>query len=170
MKKALKKGTGNKGLILYVILCLSFANLLATGYLVFQSRKQPAAPLEPAKAPLPAGLDTRAGRAALFDKLKLLLNAKDYDRLYLLFDETVRVQFPKDKFTKNVEDIYSITGEILSGAYRSYDVRTEPGGVKKYDMRYPIDTEKGKAVMLITVFQQGQEAYRLVGIKISKEN
>lgn len=137
---------------------------------MFQRREQLAVPLESAKATLPAGLDTHAGRAALFDKIKLLLNAKDYDRLYVLLDETVRVQFPKDKFTKNVEDIYSITGEILSGAYRSYDIRTEPGGVKKYDMRYPIDTEKGKAAMLITVFQQGQEGYRLVGIKISKEN
>jgi len=55
------------------------------------------------------------------------------------------------------------------GAYGSYEVYPGPDGVRNYALYYPISTAKGDAALLITVFQQGEEPYRLAGFRIEKQ-
>lgn len=155
--------------LMKLILCVCLLNLVGTGYLISSTRSSVSAPPVQAGTSLPPGLDSATERAALFERFKPLYNTKDYEGLYSFFDPAVRVQLPREKMVATLDDLYRFTGQIKSGAYASYEVETGQGGSKNYTLLYPMDTEKGDAILLITVFQQGEEPYRLTGFRIKKE-
>jgi hypothetical protein len=122
------------------------------------------------QAALPESLSAGADRMILFDKIKSLYNAKDFDGIFSLFDASIRVQLSKEKTSKLFEQLYGMTGKIKNGAFGSYEVQKGQGGVRNYTLTYPIDTENGSAALLIYVFQQGNEPYRIAGLRINKQN
>lgn len=168
-KYYMESPTQSRSPLQYVILCLCILNLLVTGYL-FSKVTSMSSGAATEQAALPEGLSAGADRMILFEKIKSLYNAKDFDGLFSLFDESIRVQLQKEKTNKLFENIYASTGQIKNGAFGMYEVQSGQGGVRNYTLTYPINTENGNAAMLIFVFQQGNEPYRLAGIRINKAN
>jgi|GEM_PF-2677740 len=165
----MESSTQHRSPLLYVILCMCILNLLVTGYLFSKVTSMSSGSVAD-QAVLPDGLSAGADRMILFEKIKSLYNAKDFDGLFSLFDESIRVQLQKEKTNKLFENLYAVTGQIKNGAFGAYEVQRGQGGVRNYTLTYPINTENGSAAMLIFVFQQGKESYRLAGIRINKAN
>jgi len=156
----------NKISIFHIILFLCFLNLVGIGYLIMKVRTGESTIPSSQLIPLPPGLDSAEKRAALFERFKTPYNAKNYDDMYALFDEVVRVQVSKEKTISVLDGLYNKTGMIKSGAYGYYEAQKKAEGIV-FTLYYPLRTEKGEnAVLQIGILQQGKEPYRFIKFQI----
>jgi len=155
----MESAKSNKVSIFHIILVLCFLNLLATGYLIMKVRTGTSSIPSTQQRPLPPGLDSSEKRAELFESWKTAYNPKNYDELYALFDVAVRVQLTRDEMIKAIGGLHRLLGKIKSGYYGHYEARKGDRGTL-FTLHYPVNTEKGNAVLRISVLQQGDGPYR----------
>jgi len=84
-----------------------------------------------------------------------------------MLDPIVRMKYTKEKTTKTIDYIRKATGNIREGANSHYGVVGTTQGLKTYRLYYQLKTEKGNAVMTVTVGQQGDTTYRFFGFLIN---
>ena len=152
-----------------VILILVVLNLIGTAFLLFRVRTSSGPALTPSSPDaLPRGLQSQEERMALFERVKKAINSASTDEMLAILDPIARMELSKDQLGKQMKYVRDLTGDILEGAYSHYEATSTSQGTRTYRLYYQIRTERAKAVMIITVGQQDDESYRLLGYQIGE--
>ena len=121
---------------------------------------------EKLKPQLPAGLRTDEQKLELFNELKKYYNDKNYDAIYGWFDESVRVQFTKEKMMQTINILHSNFGDIINGAFTYFEPQPANNGLKLYVLYYTLKTTEGVATLKINIMQQNDDSYKKIGFTI----
>ena len=121
---------------------------------------------EKLKPQLPVGLRTDEQKLELFNEFKKYYNNKDYDALYSWFDESVRVQFTKEKVIQTTNMLHNNIGDITNGAFTYFEPEPANNGLKMYVLYYTLKTTKGVATLKVNILQQNDDNYKKVGFTI----
>ncbi len=156
----------NMNPVLYVILILVLANLAATGYLILNQRTGQLASVTTGGVPLPTGLDSSDKRNALLEQFRVPYNAKDYDGIYNLFSPAARLQINKENLISSLNGLYVMTGNIKTGAYRSYKGEQVNPNTRAFTLTYVVEVENGLARLEMDVVKESEDPYRLVGFNL----
>lgn len=113
--------------------------------------------------PLPEQLSTSEEKVNLANLIISAYNNRDMDSLYNMLDPVVQNQLTKASLAQNVNSLWTILGKVNNSAYSNYEVTANSQGSKQYRLYYSVNAENGRAVLIITIGQQGNEHYRLYG-------
>jgi hypothetical protein len=140
--------------ILAVLIVISALNLALTTWLVIDSNRPNQLSGAKQTSPLPAELSA-SKRNAIFEQVKNLYNAQDYDGLYAIFAREVQVQIPKDQFVTSMNKLKAAFSDIDDGAYSYYEFVGNQGGKAIYNLYYTVRLPKSavspKGSLKITV-------------------
>ena len=127
--------------ILTAIIAIGVLNLALTTWLVIDSNrpKQLSGPKQ--SSPLPAELSA-AKRNAIFEQIRSLYNAQDYDGLYRIFAREVQVQIPRAEFTASMEKLKATFSDIEDGAYSHYEFIGNQSEKALYNLFYTVRLPK----------------------------
>jgi hypothetical protein len=132
----------NNKSILTVLILIGSLNLLLTTWLVFDSHRPTRLNGNANEiSPLPAELSATK-REAIFQQIKNLYNAQDFDGLYAVFSRDVQVQIPKAEFIESIKKMKSTFDNIEDGAYSYYEFVGNQGGGKIYNLYYTVRLPK----------------------------
>jgi len=140
--------------ILALLIVISALNLALTTWLVIDSHRSTQFNGAKQTSPLPAELSS-SKRDAIFEQVKNLYNAQDYDGLYAIFAREVQVQIPKDEFVTSMNKLKATFSDIDDGAYSYYEFVGNQGGKAIYNLYYTVRLPKSsispKGSLKITV-------------------
>ena len=135
--------------LLLVLTVIAALNLALTSWVALDLRE-----LKTHNSPLPAELSD-SKRDAIFEGVKKLYNAKDYDGLYAIFSPEVQTQLPKTKFIDTMHTMESTFGNMEGGVYSSHELAGNQRGKSFYNLFYTVGIPKcsisSKGSLKITV-------------------
>ena len=150
--------------LLSVIIILLVAQIVLTFQMSSNLKEYQEEKLKPQ---LPVGLRTDEQKLQLFNELKKYFNNKDNDALYDWFDESVRVQFTKEKVIQTTEILHNNIGDIINGAFTYFEPQPANNGLKMFDLYYSLKTTKGIAILKVSILQQNDDDYKKIGFTIT---
>ncbi len=151
--------------LLKVILVLLVLDFGATIYLILAPREATPVASVAAQEPLPEGLASVQGRTELYDRLVIALNAHDAEGLWAMIDPSIRPQL-EAKWEQALPTIFSLTGQIKDGAYSHYEYGGESMGKQVYLLYYSLLTDRGPAMLCVTVAKAADAPYALWGLNV----
>lgn len=127
--------------ILAVLIAICTLNLALTGWLAIDLHSSVKSGAIKEAAPLPAELSD-SKRTAIFEQIKALYNAQDYDGLYAVFAREVQVQIPKSEFLASMKKLKDAFSDIEDGAYSRFELAGAQGGKSYYNLYYTVRLPK----------------------------
>ncbi len=115
---------------------------------------------------LPEELKTEVQKKAFFNSFKEYYNKKDYKALYEWVDESVRMEYSKERMVQTIEMLHSNVGSIESGVFNHFELMPAGNGTKAFVLFYTIKTTRGIASLKINIMQSGSELYKNMGFTI----
>ena len=150
--------------ILAVLIVIGALNLALTTWLVIDFHRPNQLSGAKQTSPLPAELSA-SKRNAIFEQVKSLYNAQDYDGLYAIFSREVQVQIPKAEFTTSIQKLKTTFDNIDDGAYSYYEFAGNQGGKAIYNLFYTVRlpksamSSKGSLKVTVTVVDRSVSIY-----------
>jgi hypothetical protein len=127
--------------ILAVLIAIGVLNLALTTWLLIDSHRPTQSSDGKQTSSLPAELSA-SKRNAIFEQIKSLYNAQDYDGLYAIFSREAQVQIQKDEFIATLNKMYATFNTIEEGAYSYYEFAGNQGGKAIYNLYYAVRLPK----------------------------
>src|SRR5579863_8912621 len=126
--------------LLYAILTVTALNLAATlvqtGVLLRSSSAVPVAPVDTGKV-LPAKY-TDALLADIAKRATVPYNDQDIDGLYATFDEIAKNQIPREKFGKQLAQLFTLVGKVESASFSGSQKQQNQGRLDMYQLNYDV--------------------------------
>jgi hypothetical protein len=148
---------------LLLIINLSFTALLATSHFAFDSHT----PQSEDILQLPAELQSEQAKADLIDSFLQPYNSRDYEALWSLLDDIVKVELTYEDLVDTVDTIFDVGGQIEDIAYSYYSGQQLTDGRKYFDLYYKARTADYTATVKISILQQYDEPYRFIGFNVN---
>ena len=140
--------------ILALLIVISALNLVLTTWLVIELHRPGQLNGPKRTASLPEELSA-AKRDAIFEQIKNLYNAQNYDEMYAIFSREVQVRVPKADFIASMEKLEAAFNHIEEGAYSNYEFIGNQNGKAFYNLYYTVRLPKSaissKGSLKITV-------------------
>jgi hypothetical protein len=128
-----------RGLLIAILAVVSLnliATLVQTGLLLRPSSGAPIAAADSEKS-LPAKYtDTMLARIA--DRVVVPYNNQDIDALYSTFDEIAKSQMPRDKFDRQLAQLFNLVGKVESSSFSGSQKQQSQGRLDMYQLNYVV--------------------------------
>jgi hypothetical protein len=129
----------SRGLLLAILVVTSLnlaATLVQTGLLLRSPSGAPMAAADAEKV-LPAKY-TDAMLAQIADRVVRPYNNQDIDALYSTFDEIAKNQMPRDKFDKQLAQLFGLVGKVESSSFSGSQKQQSQGRLDMYQLNYVV--------------------------------
>ncbi len=114
---------------------------------------------------LPDSLKSSEAKLNLFNSLVQPYNDQDSDALYDKMGALMKTEVSRQDFSEQLEILYDMSGKITNGTYSHYETLPDQYGMSGYVLYYSADINKGPCQVKITVYQQDDDPYQVVGFR-----